>query len=436
MDVEFALETSPHRLLRTLKSFRPGDAVVTASAQLVVVLPSEKTNRCHVCLKLGEFPACRSCNYVRFCSAECRQALSTHNRECSFIADSYMSATMILAVRLVNHPLFSKFNLQANPDEAPHARQTEWTQNASRLHRLTEQVISTKDFVRIFALINTNASFLCDEDFHSYGLGLFFPNCYVNHSCWPNCVAIYQDAVQKYCALREIRPGEEITIAYCDIIESKAKRRKTLNQNFYFLCECQRCREPLVVDYYSECMACDKCEGGISLEEEDALSCNICGRTADYNKLESLAKRQRGYEERIASLVSGGDANALRKVMKTSGLHPLHSFWIEFCSKAIPLLEETRLYKHASQLSKQFSHIATMVYPPNYPPVAIEYYRTGRLMIFADNRTEALEFLKAARDILSLFYRKEDSEFLKHIAETVEGLEYEAQTGQRVLNFN
>lgn len=436
MNESFAIERSPHRLLRSLKAFQPGEITVSATAKLCVVLPSEKENRCHVCLKLGSFSACRACNYVRFCSDKCRQELSTHARECSFIGDSYMSATMILAVRLVSHSQFNKDNLQTDPESAPESRQDEWTQHASRLHVLTGKVCSAKDFVRIFALINTNASFLCDEDFHSYGLGLFYPNCYVNHSCWPNCVTIYHDDMQMYYAVREIFPGEELTIAYCDIIETKAKRKKTLLQSFFFDCACRRCHEPLVVDYFAECAACTYCEGGISLVEEDSLICNDCGRTGDYLKLESLGRRLKVIEDRIASLCTGGEASALLETMEGLGLHPLHSLWIEFCSKAIPLFENALLHKKAAVVSKRFSEIATKVYPSNYPPVGIEFYRTGRLMIFADNRPEALKFLKAAMEMLSLYYSKGESEFLRHISDTVEGLELEIRSGQRILHFN
>jgi hypothetical protein len=343
---------------------------------------------------------------------------------------------MILAVRLVNHPLFNKKQLQADYEAAPEGRQLEWTQAASRLCRMTGQVISAKDFVKVFALINTNSSFLADEDFHTYGLGLFYPNCYVNHSCWPNCVPIYLDSQQFYYAVQEIRPGDELTIAYCDIIEARSKRRRTLAQSFFFLCDCSRCHEPLTVDYYSECMSCTSCGGGISLIEDDALACNLCGLTTDYRRLESVKNRLNATAEKLAIVSTAGEASEFMRELENLGLHPLHRLWIEFCSKAIPLMVQQNLYKKAARLAQRFTEMSSMIFPPNYPTVAVEHYRAGRLLIFADDRPQAILHLKESLRMLSLYYSSENSEFVRHIADTVEGLEEEARLGRRLLHFN
>lgn len=42
---------------------------------------------------------------------------------------------------------------------------------------------------------------------------------YVNHSCNPNCIAIVVDGQINIHALRDIIPGEEITVDYFDAID-------------------------------------------------------------------------------------------------------------------------------------------------------------------------------------------------------------------------
>jgi hypothetical protein len=150
--------------------------------------------------------------------------------------------------------------------------------------------------------------------------------------------------------------------------------------------------------------------------------------------LEGARKSLREVEERIRCMTTAAEIAPLQGVLKS--LHPLHSLWVEFYSKAIPITEHQRLYKKAGSLSRQFARLAVQAYPPNYPPVGVEHYRAGRLLLYADNRPKALLHLQRALKVLSLYYRLEDSDFLRHIRDTVEGLKWEAHTGQRVLHFN
>lgn len=67
----------------------------------------------------------------------------------------------------------------------------------------------------------------------------------INHSCDPNCVAVF-DGLR--CAIRSIRPiaaGEEITIPYIEIGDETSVRQKELKDAFFFKCNCSRCEAQL-----------------------------------------------------------------------------------------------------------------------------------------------------------------------------------------------
>eukprot|EP01133_Synstelium_polycarpum_P012791 gene12791-15007_t len=78
-------------------------------------------------------------------------------------------------------------------------------------------------------------------------IGLFFLTSFVNHSCEPNCFLAYPDnnSTLHLTALKEIKKGEEITIAYGDPSKNIVERRTHLFDNYGFNCECPKCLSEL-----------------------------------------------------------------------------------------------------------------------------------------------------------------------------------------------
>ncbi|ETW75264.1 hypothetical protein HETIRDRAFT_430702 [Heterobasidion irregulare TC 32-1] len=73
--------------------------------------------------------------------------------------------------------------------------------------------------------------------------GLFLITSRANHSCSPNAAYTWHPALLtlSLAALRPIRAGEEITIAYTTLTAPAASRRATLRAAFHFACACARC---------------------------------------------------------------------------------------------------------------------------------------------------------------------------------------------------
>lgn len=65
----------------------------------------------------------------------------------------------------------------------------------------------------------------------------------LNHSCRPNAVFAWNDAVGAITvqAIREIGMGEEVTIAYVDVVRKGEKRRRALSEGYGFDCGCEAC---------------------------------------------------------------------------------------------------------------------------------------------------------------------------------------------------
>lgn len=88
---------------------------------------------------------------------------------------------------------------------------------------------------------DTVGSFLNNE-----GSGLYVMQSKINHSCAPNAEITFPHGNHnlEIKALRNINSGEEICISYldeCQLERSRHSRQKYLQENYIFLCECEKC---------------------------------------------------------------------------------------------------------------------------------------------------------------------------------------------------
>eukprot|EP00873_Tetraselmis_striata_P007156 jgi/Tetstr1/427420/TSEL_017583.t2 len=73
--------------------------------------------------------------------------------------------------------------------------------------------------------------------------GLFLRPSLLNHSCQPNCEYGGVGDFLFVSTTRDVAAGEELCIAYLDILAPFAERRQQLSQGQGFQCACQRCAE-------------------------------------------------------------------------------------------------------------------------------------------------------------------------------------------------
>ncbi|KAF9378401.1 SET and MYND domain-containing protein 3 [Podila verticillata] len=74
-------------------------------------------------------------------------------------------------------------------------------------------------------------------------LGLYIQSmAFMNHSCVPNCVYIFKGPKVECRVIRDIQPGEEMTISYIDQIGTTKERQRQLKEQYHFVCECPLCR--------------------------------------------------------------------------------------------------------------------------------------------------------------------------------------------------
>lgn len=123
-----------------------------------------------------------------------------------------------------------------------------WVKNVS-----DNDAITDKQRVEIDAMIDsyyvtleeTAGQFLNNE-----GSGLYLTQSKINHSCRPNAEIRfpYSNNLLQVVALRDITADEEICISYldeCQINRSRHSRQRRLQENYLFLCDCEKCQEEI-----------------------------------------------------------------------------------------------------------------------------------------------------------------------------------------------
>lgn len=124
---------------------------------------------------------------------------------------------------------------------------------AGWVKNIGEMKLAEKEQTEIDALIDalyatldeTAGQFLNNE-----GSGLYLTQSKINHSCNPNAEIQFpfSNSTVQVVALREIKPEEEICISYldeCQLNRSRHSRQRYLQENYLFLCECDKCQEEI-----------------------------------------------------------------------------------------------------------------------------------------------------------------------------------------------
>ncbi|GAB2297181.1 hypothetical protein Dimus_031294 [Dionaea muscipula] len=74
-----------------------------------------------------------------------------------------------------------------------------------------------------------------------YGIGLWLLPSFINHSCSPNARRLHIGDHVIVHASRDVKKGEEITLAYFDVL-SPLNKRKEMAETWGFSCDCKRCK--------------------------------------------------------------------------------------------------------------------------------------------------------------------------------------------------
>ncbi|KAJ3175321.1 SET and MYND domain-containing protein 3 [Geranomyces variabilis] len=260
----------------------------------------DKWSYCNWCLTLGSngssLPAetagptltrCASCKLVLYCDAECQRQDWTagHSICCKLWRLSgreeqgweleyemlvKISRALTRASReeadcdqadLVNAECFH--TLQGHPSSSPQQPQQPpyWADIARAVARGGKGAYPVPTLITFLDVFRTNNHEVMDDHYFPIAQGTYPLASLLNHSCDPSCALTYDGVTLMLYAIRDVAPGEELTIAYQDPFPARETRRAHLKQAYGFHCVCARC-EPESVDAATNGIALvDQCLG-------------------------------------------------------------------------------------------------------------------------------------------------------------------------------
>ena len=215
---------------------------------------------------------------------------------------SRWSAAVRVAAQVERRGMVDRARSQDTPSLAPSSRAALL---ASALRRAGLRCRSSKIVTRADA---TDNSVVVEEPY----IDALFARCsLLTHSCTPN--AAYRStwdnvadapAVHVY-ALRGIAAGERLTVAYCNLVQSRPERQVALISRYGFVCTCQRCNE--VVDD-AVAVRCGMCNAGV-LRAGDSV-CASCGSLAPTSDALYVTR-----EQALQKWISAADLPALSLIL-------------------------------------------------------------------------------------------------------------------------
>ena len=121
-------------------------------------------------------------------------------------------------LRIFNEKVLNMTSMAANiAIEIDHSKLTTYAMVVFlRCPDLDINIDNVKLILHVFSILEVNAFGISDKTLLRAGTGLYSPTNLLNHSCRPNCVAVFRGRTQFVVPVRNIQPGEELTISYTD----------------------------------------------------------------------------------------------------------------------------------------------------------------------------------------------------------------------------
>lgn len=178
-----------------------------------------------------------------------------------------------------------------------------------------------------------------DYDHNSVGTGLYLTCSYLNHSCSPNCVVVFEKNQIILKSIENIQENTELTISYIELAASSQTRKKMLETRYFFTCNCKKCEEGINDDLLTG-KKCLKCQGLVIKDE-----CVKCKEKINLEQVNNELSKAIEYYKKEDDLSS---YNILSKY-----LHPMNEQLLTVTSSLMKKCIDKQDFKSALQLCIQ-----------------------------------------------------------------------------------
>ncbi|EAS02622.2 SET domain protein (macronuclear) [Tetrahymena thermophila SB210] len=410
-----------YRRLVAKRKIKQGEIIIEKEPLFYSVLSNQRKNFCNYCLKASSsLSRCTACNVLHYCDKNCQvQDWKQHKLECkaykAIKAKNFNITIDFHILMRIYKTQNSLTNFLSNGDDFPIEKQQFFTEQALMLLKsLEEEVIPEKmEFlISAQAKFATNALTIQDSLFETDGIGagLYEEVNYMNHSCTPNVICVFNKLPQvRVIAIRDIEQGEEIMNSYIDTKKDLDFRRRFLKQNYFFLCECKRCiKEQNEGVSFVRCQKCMK--GRINSKTLNCSDCNTQGQMTEQEYQRIITQM-----EEIQKQTSQSTYEKTIELTETAEklCHLEAPYFNDIYNSRILATLGVQQYKKANKYLKNFIELSKHWYEEiigntlEMPFFGWKLNELSKLNFHLDKCLEAEKYSERALKILTQYYTKE-----------------------------
>ncbi|XP_067901523.1 histone-lysine N-methyltransferase SMYD3 isoform X5 [Heterodontus francisci] len=204
----------------------------------------------------------------------------------------------------------------------------------------------------------------------------------LNHSCDPNCVIVFEGKQLQLHAVRQIQANEELTVSYIDVMATSQERRRQIEKQYCFVCDCKRCE---TADKDADMLAGEE---HAWKEVKDSIP-----------KVEELQSAE-NWEQIVDMCQAFIDKK--RDVLPDTNLYLL-----KMLDAALDACIHLARWEDALSYGVRTLHPYQLYYAGPHPVRGVQLMRVGKLQHHQRKLSQALDTLKQAFDILKVTHGRE-----------------------------
>ncbi|KAG9285246.1 hypothetical protein G9A89_002142 [Geosiphon pyriformis] len=410
---------------------KPGKLIMEEKPYAAVVDDKNLDKICSCCFNQAKrLMRCSSCNMTHYCSTQCqKEDWKYHKDECQTVNKvkrqppaSIRIICRILRKRSKEPQSFSAIESLQTSREKFKNKEIETFAQLSLLTRecvSPAEILGGGEMIDLFCRLTCNSFSILDEEMIGIGVGVYSEIALINHSCLPNCLAIFEGSKVMIRSIRSIQKDEEIFITYTDLGLPTVERRKELNQRYFFVCKCELCAAYDKKENFDPrgalkcqtkgCLGAIESPGTLDPQEEYSVKCNSCENLVEYDLADVERQIQDASDlyDKGFSYENKDESKAIFYIEKAFNIQKqlLHigNHQIIKTRKSLVQIQSRKhewlsAMSHSLELVKAYQHL----FSEFHPLIGIQLLVSARIMLCLHQDEDGIRCLKDSLKILEI----------------------------------